>query len=365
MKKIKTPLRIYFTKIFPLLIVLLICNFRFFAQNISNETIADANFCIQKKIIGEYIKILASDNETKLMNFQLNIAEIYKEYLNIDPNNSPETKIFTVQDKHNKIVSFNYPTYSKLWELQIEGAVLYSGIHLEDKLIVLSTSQNLNQNSNSNSNFKKDPIGDEDNLVLRSINSITGIPELTIKIPQSKNSVANKDSMIEKHSITEGKSDKNNFPNSRNNSVTYTFSHTLITGDDKGLITAEKPDNSYIWSLRVGGAVTSILGSGKNIFVNSKDNFVYSINAISGKINWKYRLSGRMRYTNLQIEDMIILFPGEKDSILFVNKEDGKLLNQIDFPENVFIGGQPAIKFGTVWLPTNAGIFSLIPCSVR
>lgn len=139
-------------------------------------------------------------------------------------------------------------------------------------------------------------------------------------------------------------------------------SKNLVTGDAKGNISLTNiksgNKNNNIWNIKIGGGISSLTPTNNNILVTSLDNFVYSINYHNGKQIWKKRLSGRLLYKPLIIEEKKLFTVVENNTAYFISLENGKILNQLSLSPEVYFISNPILVNNQYIFHTNTGLIS-------
>lgn len=117
---------------------------------------------------------------------------------------------------------------------------------------------------------------------------------------------------------------------------------TFFFGDERGLIQGfETTSKKRKWKYRVGGAVSSVNYHKGFILATSLDNFIYYFSAENGKLIWKKRAAGRIVSEPLVFNQTALILVEGSANVLFIDLTDGKVLNQLNFPEDTYFTGNP------------------------
>lgn len=132
----------------------------------------------------------------------------------------------------------------------------------------------------------------------------------------------------------------------------------IILGDDRGNVMPLNGSDKPLWKFKSGGEITELYSAGQSILAGSHDNFVYALSARNGDVEWKKRLSGRLlRAMNIGGRFLLTMSVEENAAIL-TNIANGKVAGQIVFAEGEFLTADPATLNGTIFLPTNRGVYA-------
>jgi outer membrane protein assembly factor BamB len=113
-----------------------------------------------------------------------------------------------------------------------------------------------------------------------------------------------------------------------------------------------------LWKARTGAQIVDITEVSGNFLVSSNDGFVYLLAAKSGDRIWKRRLPGRLIGKPLIYNNFALLQTIDGTAALILDLNNGKLVNQILFNENVFSGGSALFLHRRVIIPTNKGLLA-------
>jgi outer membrane protein assembly factor BamB len=152
------------------------------------------------------------------------------------------------------------------------------------------------------------------------------------------------------------------FPSNIVTSATAISPGHLIIGDEKGFLSLVNVENEVksdiVWSVKLGAGISSVSNTGNGVLVTSLDNFVYLINQTKGSRVWKKRLSGRLLYKPLIIENEKTFVVVENDSAYFISLENGAILNRITLAADDYFINTPVFINDQYIFPTNSGIVS-------
>ncbi len=143
--------------------------------------------------------------------------------------------------------------------------------------------------------------------------------------------------------------------------------NSLLIGDKFGGIYSYSLSNLKLdWKAKTGGEISSLTRiNGSHILVGSFDNFLYMYGAESGNMKWKRRLPFRVTARPLIIEKTALIAGVGSDRIYFVNLENGKTINQISLPENVYVTGNISAFEEGLAIPTNIGVYAFLQGECR
>ena len=100
--------------------------------------------------------------------------------------------------------------------------------------------------------------------------------------------------------------------------------------------------------LFLGPAVST---DGSAIYVGSNDNYIYAVDASSGKEKWKYLTGGKVMSSPSLSSDGKSLYVGCSDSILYsLNTNDGKLRWKYHTLTGFFLDSSPAVLDNFVYI---------------
>lgn len=146
--------------------------------------------------------------------------------------------------------------------------------------------------------------------------------------------------------------------NSDNNKIVNIDTKTILISNSKGEISNfSLLSNRLIWTSRMGASISSVTKYVDDFLVSSLDNYIYFISGKNGEYKWKKRLTSR----NIGIldEDNEIYFSILLNQNLgyLIEPRTGKIITQINLPEDQFFTGKP-IQNGTLIILPNSKGFS-------
>ncbi len=129
-------------------------------------------------------------------------------------------------------------------------------------------------------------------------------------------------------------------------------------GDERGRIYSTDADSGSInWKFKTGGRVEHIVVGDDRVYAASVDNFVYSISTDKGSVVWKKRLTARIDGRPLLWESMLVVSSFGESSAVIIDAKDGKTIKTIEFgAENVKIASTILASDGSVILPLQNGL---------
>lgn len=190
--------------------------------------------------------------------------------------------------------------------------------------------RNLGQNFSSSPSFNGDNIyiGTNDNSIVK-LSAKSG--EIISKLPPSQSS----------------------------STILIADGDKLFRGEKKGILSlSDTSKDRVVWSVRFGGEISSLTRVSDGLLVSSFDNFVYLVSQRNGRTIWKRRLSGRIIFRPLIIENQALMLSAAGGELVVLNLSDGKILNQISLAERGFVLSMPVILEKRLVLSTTRGIFS-------
>jgi outer membrane protein assembly factor BamB len=102
----------------------------------------------------------------------------------------------------------------------------------------------------------------------------------------------------------------------------------LLWGEDHGDLVRFDAEGKFVsWKYKNGARIGAVKGTDRGILAASNDNFVYLLSGYNGDIRWKKRLSGRIAFMTVNGELGVMLAVGDPMAVL-VNLENGKQIGQ-------------------------------------
>ncbi len=146
----------------------------------------------------------------------------------------------------------------------------------------------------------------------------------------------------------------------------------VLAGDDRGGVAlvngAEKP----IWRFRAGGQISKIfpapVAGTSFVIAASHDNFIYFIRTSNGDVEWKRRLSGRVRAASVINGRHALAFGYEDRSGMLIDLTTGRPAGQVVFgPEETVMTTPISAEPASFYLLTDAALyrFSTEACSAN
>ena len=133
----------------------------------------------------------------------------------------------------------------------------------------------------------------------------------------------------------------------------------IFFGDEKGFLHGLKiGSRKRRWKYRLGGAISSVSYQEGYILVTSLDNFVYYFSVANGKLIWKKRVAGRIINGPLIFNRNALILVEGSSTTLFLDLSDGKIVNQITFPEETIFAGNPKKVNEVLVIPTQKNIIA-------
>lgn len=108
----------------------------------------------------------------------------------------------------------------------------------------------------------------------------------------------------------------------------------LLWGEDRGSLVRFDTEGKLVsWRYKNGAKIAALRSTERGILAASFDNFVYLLSGYNGDIRWKKRLSGRVAGMTVSGDVGIILTVGDQAAVL-INLETGKQVGQFVAAEN-------------------------------
>lgn len=142
---------------------------------------------------------------------------------------------------------------------------------------------------------------------------------------------------------------------------------TIVIGDERGNLVSVDAAGDTNWKLRQGAKISEIDVNGDSLLITSYDNFIYSIDAGSGRISWKKRMAGRVNAVPDTARHIALtVSPGENTAFV-IDTKNGKFLNQLTVDgENAFVR-EPVFAGDSAVFATADGVFGygITGCSAK
>lgn len=220
---------------------------------------------------------------------------------------SHKDNLLVLSDGLQKVAGIDYKTGTDLWEITLSEKFLLLNTITDQTLLILTDKNLINLELNTGRILKK------------------------TEIPSSKS---------------------NNF-NFLVGSDMFTF---LGTSDGK-IFKFTKSFKNAIWKYKTGGSISSILYKENKILVTSLDNFVYLLDAQSGRLKWKKRMDDRIDIKPVFYNNLAVISSTSGNKISIINIDEGKLINRIILEEGNYPVSSPLVLDEGILLATNKGVF--------
>jgi outer membrane protein assembly factor BamB len=121
-----------------------------------------------------------------------------------------------------------------------------------------------------------------------------------------------------------------------------------------------------MWKFKTGGSISAIVAVGDEFVVLSTDNFVYSLNAKNGGLNWKRRLQGRVAHYALA-EGLLIVSTFDQHGASAIDLKSGRVVGQVVLDSEDAFTTDPVVMENKLAVATNSGIrgYSLGTCGTK
>lgn len=145
-------------------------------------------------------------------------------------------------------------------------------------------------------------------------------------------------------------------------SVSASAGDTIILGNDAGLVTSLS-GSGPVWKFKTGGAISAVIAVGDRFVVISRDNFVYSLRARNGGLEWKRRMPGRIAHYAAG-KDYLLVSSFDQHGASLIDLSTGRVAGQLVLDGDDQIGLDPVIVGDKFVIGTNAGLsgYSLSGC---
>ena len=133
----------------------------------------------------------------------------------------------------------------------------------------------------------------------------------------------------------------------------------FIAGNSTGnLFSYSLIGNKTLWSVKLGGGITSLLITDFGLLVSSLDNFIYLFDIKNGRLKWRKRISGRINITPTIIDKYLIVLNSSTNIALIIDIKSGKSINQISINEDDVFLGSPIIFNDFIVFRSYRGIYA-------
>ena len=137
----------------------------------------------------------------------------------------------------------------------------------------------------------------------------------------------------------------------------------LVVGNDAGLVTSLS-GSGPVWKFKTGGGISAIIPVGEEFVVISRDDFVYSLYASNGGLQWKRRLQGRIGHYALG-KGFLFVSSLDQHGASFIDLTNGRVAGQIILNGEDLVVTDPAVIDDNFIVATGEGIsaYSLSACA--
>ncbi len=217
----------------------------------------------------------------------------------------------------------------KLWQTDLGGEVT-SGIELVNGFVVVTTRSAANV------------------VTINRLSRATGLP--ASGSPADANSLTS----------GPGSADK-----PRSASTAVAVNDIVILGDEAGLVTSLS-GSGPVWKFKTGGGISAIIPVGDGFVVISRDDFVYSLYASNGGLQWKRRLQGRVGHYALG-KGFLFVSSLDQHGASFIDVTSGRVAGQIILNGDDQVVTDPAVIDDNFIVTTGEGIsdYSLSACGAK
>lgn len=129
-------------------------------------------------------------------------------------------------------------------------------------------------------------------------------------------------------------------------------------GDERGRVYSTDASSGDInWKFKTGGRIEHLVIGDDRVYAASVDNFIYSISTEKGSVVWKKRLAARIDGRPLLWESMLVVSSFGESSAAIIDAKDGKTIKTIEFGAgNVKIASTVLATDGSLILPLQNGL---------
>ena len=96
--------------------------------------------------------------------------------------------------------------------------------------------------------------------------------------------------------------------------ATIASSRVHVSLEDGRVVTLDLETGVAVWERRLGGPPSEILAAGDRLFVGSRDNYLYSLRAIDGRVDWRWQTGADV--TGLPVADARRIYFVSLDNVL-------------------------------------------------
>jgi len=142
---------------------------------------------------------------------------------------------------------------------------------------------------------------------------------------------------------------------------------TIVIGDERGNLMSFDTTGDTNWKLRQGAKISEIDVNGDSLLITSYDNFIYSVDAGSGKIEWKKRMAGRVNAVPDTARHIALTLSTSENTAFVIDTKNGKFLNQLTLDgENAFVR-EPVIAGDSAVFATVDGVvgYGIAGCTAK
>jgi len=142
--------------------------------------------------------------------------------------------------------------------------------------------------------------------------------------------------------------------------LTETSAGGLVTGDDRGNITAFVNGSDKVsWRFKAGGQISGLYAQGDHLLVTSHDNFVYFISGRNGDVVWKKRLAGRVSHVASIANKYALSTSLDEHRAAVTELLTGKPVGQIVLGSEESITADPSVSSGRIFILTTRSLHAV------
>jgi len=210
----------------------------------------------------------------------------------------------------------------KLWQTELGGEIT-SDVVIENGLVVVTTRSAANV------------------LTINHLSEATGLPVAASTDPDPP-------------AVKQGSSDKSG--------ASASVGDVIILGDDAGLVTSLS-GSGPVWKFKTGGGISAVIPVGDKFVVISRDDFVYSLYASNGGLQWKRRLQGRVGHYALG-KGFLFVSSLDQHGASFIDLSTGRVAGQIVLGGDEQVISDPVVIGDNFVVATSTGMdgYSLSGC---